>query len=372
MAAWEQFVEEQLHGGAAVTRDMGQALVSRFGDLDAEYRALSEGPALVDRSYVGLLEVTGTDRPVWLHNLTTNDIKTLSPGEGCYAFALNVRGRILFDLDIRVREGSIGIDLDRRVLSSARSHLQKYIITEDVTVADRSDDFVRLALAGSEAKKLLGELGAAHAAVMPWFGTAEMKWRDHAVSVIRNDFCGPFAVDLLVPAEVAVDFWRWVSDASRSLRAVPVGYDAAEVHRIEAGLPRPFREITDEYLPAETRQLDRAVSFTKGCYLGQEVVERMRSRGQVARQLVGLTLEGDAVPPSGAKLTSDQNQPVGPLTSACRSITRDGVIGLGYVRTTSAAPGTSLQVGWEDRSARAVVTDLPFTPGSDGAPVPER
>ncbi len=131
--------------------------------------------------------------------------------------------------------------------------------------------------------------------------------------------------------------------------------------RIEAGLPWPFREITDEYLPAETRQLDRAVSFTKGCYLGQEVVERMRSREVVARQLVGVELEGSLVPPVGAVLKADGDKPVGQITSACRSVARRGVIGLGYVKTAHAAVGTCLTVSWEDRSARATVAELPFT-----------
>ncbi len=372
MTDWYDFVKSGLQSGATVTLDLGRPLVGSYGDLHAEYHALADGVALVDRTYRGLLEVTGTDRAVWLHNLTTNDVKTLSPGEGCYTFALNVQGRILFDLNVCMREGSIWIDLDRRHLSLGRTHLEKYIIMEDVNIADRSDDFVRLALVGGGAGAFLADLGAAHAATMPRLGTTEMKWRDRLIPVIRDDFCGPFAVELLVPAEAAVEFWCSLTEASQSARAVPAGHDAVEVHRIEAGIPWPFHEITDEYLPAETGQFERAASFTKGCYLGQEVVERMRSRGKVARQLVGLALDTDAVPPAGAKLTTDQNEPVGRVTSACRSIARDGVIGLGYVKTASSGAGTSLRAEWEDHSARAVVTDLPFTPGSDGAPVPTR
>lgn len=362
MNTWRELVQATLDGGATAAADVARPCVGCFGDLDVEYRALSDGPALVDRSYRGLLEVKGADRVAWLHNLVTNEVKNLSPGEGQYVFALNLQGRILFDANICVWEDSIWIDLDRRMLHLARSHLEKYIVTEDVAVFDRSDDFVRLALVGNAAKAALAELGVRHAATMPWLGTTMMTWDDCSIPLIRHDFCGPVAVELLVPAAHAVAVWRRLSDPSRPGRAVPAGDDAVQIHRIEAGLPWPFREITDEYVPAETRQLDRAVSFTKGCYLGQEVVERMRSRGVVARQLVGVNLEGSLVPTAGAELKADDDEPVGQVTSACSSPAMGGMIGLGYMKTAHAAVGTSLTVSWEDRAARAVVAELPFAP----------
>ncbi len=361
MTTWQEFVQTALDGGATEAADVAKPCVGCYGDLDLEYRALTDGPALVDRSYRGLLEVKGADRAAWLHNLVTSDVKSLSPGEGRCAFALNLKGRILFEANICFREDSMWIDLDRRSLHPARSHLEKYIITEDVAVCDRSDDFVRLALVGSAAKALLAEMGVGHATTMPWLGTTMMTWDDCLIPLIRHDFCGPGAVELLVPAAHAVAVWRRLSDPSRPGRAVPAGDDAVQVHRIEAGLPWPFREITEEYLPAETRQLDRAVSFTKGCYLGQEVVERMRSRGVVARQLVGVELEGTRVPPTGAKLKTDDDEPVGQITSACSSVARGSVIGLGYVKTAHAAVGTCLTASWEDRSTPATVAELPFT-----------
>lgn len=362
MTTWQEFVQATLDGGATAAADVARPSVGCYGDLDVEYRALTDGPALVDRSYRGLLEVRGADRAAWLHNLITNDVKDLSPGEGQYAFALNLQGRILFDANICVREDSIWIDLDRRILHLARVHLEKYVVTEDVAVSDRSDDFVRFALVGNAAKAVLADMGVRHATTMPWLGTAMMTWDGCAIPLIRHDFCGPVAVELLVPAAHAVAVWRRLSDASRPGRAVPAGEDAVQIRRIEAGLPWPFREITDEYLPAETKQLERAVSFTKGCYLGQEVVERMRSRGVVARQLVGVELEGSLVPPMGAKFKADDDEPVGQVTSACNSVAVGGVIGLGYVKTAHAAVGTCLTVSWEDRSARATVAELPFTP----------
>ncbi|MHA1944226.1 MAG: CAF17-like 4Fe-4S cluster assembly/insertion protein YgfZ, partial [Candidatus Thorarchaeota archaeon] len=279
----------------------------------------------------------------------------LPVGDGQYAFALNVQGRVLFDLNILVRQESIWLDVDRRWVGFARGHFEKYIITEDVSILDRSGEFVRIGLAGEAAKGILSDLRVGNALTMPWLGTTVMRWGDGAVPLIRQDFCGTLALEMLVPVAEAVALWEALTDSSRPAHAVAVGQDAVQIRRIEAGLPWPFCEITGEYLPAETGQLDRAVSFTKGCYLGQEVVERMRSRDVVARQLVRVQFDGDDVPSTGTILQDDQDREVGRVTSACRSPAYESVIGLAYVKTASAAAGTTLRARWADYCAGAEV-----------------
>ena len=359
MTGWETFVQTQLDDGVAKTRAIGWSGVGTYGDLAREYQALEEGPALVDRSYRGLLEITGRDRIGWLHNLTTNDVKSLAPGQGRYAFALNRQGRILFDLNILARQEVVQIDIDRRWVSMAQAHFEKYVIMEDVHIVDRSAEFVRLGWGGAMAGAVLAQWSAPDVHKVPSLGTFQVVWNGLSMPAMRHDFCGTLAVEILVPAARAVEFWyRW-SDPGGSLRAVPVGDDAVQVRRIEAGIPWPFHEMTDEYLPAETGQLDRAVSFTKGCYLGQEIVGRMRSRGAIARRLVGLHVEGDSVPPPGASLTHD-GKPVGQLTSACRSLATGRVIGLGYVKTQFTDPGNSLTLAYKDTQLPALVAELPF------------
>lgn len=326
--------------------------------LENEYRALSAGPAIVDRSYRALLEVTGIDRATWLHNLTTNQVKNLGRGEGNYAFVLNIQGRILFDVNLLVRAESIWLDLDRHFLETAKKHFSKYAITEDVAVVDRSDKFVRFGLVGAGAVMLLAELGAADATSMPTLGLAQIEWRGAAIPLIRHDFCGPFGVEMFVPPDRADEFRTTITDRHR---AFPVGDDAVQVHRIEAGIPWPGHEITDEYLPAETRQLDRAVNYQKGCYLGQEVVERMRSRAVVARQLVGLRLEGPTIPPLRSEISNSDGKPVGQMTSTCFSPALNCPIALGYMKTASSTPGGTLRLAGDGDAAGVVVVDLPFT-----------
>ena len=356
--------------------------------LENEYRAIGAGAAIADRSYRALLEVTGADRATWLHNLTTNQVKNLGRGEGNYAFLLNIHGRILFDVNMLVRAESIWLDLDRRFMETAKKHFSKYTITEDVTVVDRSEEFVRYGLVGPGAVALLAELGAPNAAAMAQLNhvTIELPVADQsrerkladtnadqnrdcqgavhtaatinrsipvAVLVVRHDFCGPFGVELFVPADRAVELRSTLVDQHR---AIPVGDDAVQVHRIEAGVPWPGHEITDEYLPAETRQLARAVNYQKGCYLGQEVVERMRSRAVVARQLVGLRLDGPAIPALRSEISDPVGKPIGQVTSSCHSPALNCPIALAYVKTASSSTGSRLTVA----GAPATIVDLPF------------
>jgi folate-binding protein YgfZ len=328
--------------------------------LEHEYDVIGSGVALYDRSDRGLLEVTGLDRAAWLHNLTTNQVKPLRQGEGNYAFCLNVQGRILFDLNILVRADSIWVDLDRSFLASAKKHFDKYTITEDIKVANRSDQSVRFALVGEGAKALLAKLGASHATALPLLGTADMSVADIPLTAARTDFCGPFAVEFFVPASEAQVFRQRLM-AGGQIAAVCA--EAMEIHRIEAGIPWPGREITDEYLPAETGQLGRAVSFQKGCYLGQEVVERMRSRGVVARLLRGLLVEDDAVPPQGASVADAPGKAVGTVTSSCRSTALKRPIAMAYLKTAAAALSQQVRLSWEGGSATATVVELPFTHG---------
>ena len=361
MNVWTEFVNSQLEHGATVTSDYGIPVVGRYGTLESEYRLLGEGPALVDRSYRGLLEITGSDRASWLHNLTTNQVKALGSGEGNHAFALNAQGRIVFDLNVLIRDESIWVDVDRRFLDPANTHFDRYIITEDVAVSDRSDEFVRLGLVGQRSTELLTELGAPRADNLPVLGLAEVSWGEAPMLLFRNDFCGLFGVEMVVPTARAVELWNWLMAAARPASATPVGDDAVQIRRIESGLPWALREITDRYLPAETGQLERAVSSNKGCYLGQEVVERMRSRGALARRLVGLSIKGDSIPPVETPLVDEVGGAVGTLTSSCYSPARGGVIGLGYVKTAHGAPGSAIRASWEGQSVDAVVMELPPT-----------
>lgn len=231
-------------------------------------------------------------------------------------------------------------------------------MVEDVRLNQRSDEFTRWALVGRRAAELAAGLGAPQAAKMPVLGIAELAWPGGRVTFMRHDFCGPFAIELFVPANQAAAFRAEIT-SRRPMGAIAVSEEAVQAHRIEAGLPWPLAEITHEYLPAETSQLGRAVSFNKGCYLGQEIVERMRARGALARKLSGLKLE-EAVPPAGAQVLDNAGRTVGTVTSACQSIALGCPVAIGYLKTAAAIPGTGVQVAWDGGISAATVAELPF------------
>jgi len=354
---WNEFVQSRIASGEAV----GEGdRIRHYGDVAQEYRAIRDEVAIVARTGRVLLEVTGADRAPWLHNLTTNEVKKLTPGEGNYAFALNVQGRILFDLSMLVREAAIWVDLDCRFAEFARKHFDKYTITEDVQLTDRSDELARIGVTGPKTPELLKRIGLSQVPAMPDLGTTELDWTGRKVTAVRHDFCGPMGVELLAPGEVGTALWDCLLDAEGGCAARAAGEEAVDLHRIEAGIPAPPWEIHDEVLPAETRQLERAVSYQKGCYLGQEVVERMRSRGVVARGLCGIKVSGDVEPAPGAPVQDESGQPIGTLGSVCRSPAVGSVIALAYVKTGRDTPGTACKIVGKQGAIAATITKLPF------------
>lgn len=367
MDGWEEFKQTTLHPAAAEV-DQPTGRILRFGSVEDEYAILRDGAALVDRDYASVLEVTGADRAPWLHNLTTNQVKNLGLNEGVYAFATNVQGRIVFDLQVLNRDKRFWCIVNQSFAERALKHLERYIIMEDVAVTQRADDYIRLGLCGAHFADVLKPFGAGHAGTMASLSVFPCAIAGAEVLVVRHDFCGAPGADLFVPADQAVPVWQALSSTDGGGAATPIGDAVVEIARIEAGLPCPLHEITEEVLPAETGQFDRAVSFNKGCYLGQEVVERMRSRGVVARKLSGIRLDGDNVPPPGANVQDSNGAAIGVITSACRSLALGVPVGLAYLKTGYRDSGSEVRVSWieagTEQESRGVVAGLPLAGAS--------
>jgi len=208
MSLWTQHLTEVLSLRGELGEVTAGLTIRSYSGPENERDALNAAVGVVDRSYRGLLEITGGDRAAWLHNLTTNQVKTLSAGDGHYAFVLNLQGRILFDVNVLVDAESIWLDLDRQWLDRARSHFDKYTITEDVTVTDRSEESVRFGIAGPRVADLLAQFDAPHAPNWPSLGLKQFAWSGETIRAFRHDFCGAFAVECVVPAALAVAFWE--------------------------------------------------------------------------------------------------------------------------------------------------------------------
>lgn len=315
-------------------REVGGANVpDYFGNAADEYEAAAESAgansaAVFDRSDRALVRLGGGDRLTWLHNLVTNAVKTLDVHAGNYAFATDVKGRILFDLNILSLEDALWLDLPRAVRGEALAHLDRYLITEDVQLADVTDDWARLACAGPRASEVAGALGGANFPALPALGS---RWiAPEAALLFRHDLTGGPGFELIVRRDDAVSWWNRLVE----LGCRPAGLAALDVLRIEAGLPWCPAD-TDGVLPPETGQIERGISYRKGCYLGQEVIERMRSHGALARRLVRVRMEAwaDGEPKAPVELVQGEKK-VGRITSLRRHPVRSEYVGLAYLKAS--------------------------------------
>jgi tRNA-modifying protein YgfZ len=288
--------------------------------MDTGYQALREGAAWLDLSARGRLRVRGEDRARWLHAMVSNHVEQLQPGRGCYAFLLNAQGRILGDLSLLCFEGFFLLDTEPETRRSSLEHLDRHIIADDVTLEDVSGETTEVGVEGPESAGVLRALGAP----VPEAEYSHAPWGTRAVARLSTTGAPGFA--LIAPRDEHAGLVSQLESAG----APEAGPEAARTVRIELGRPRYGEDLTDKHLPQET-QLLHALHFNKGCYLGQEIVERIRSRGGVHRFLVRLAIETQEPPPPGAKITAG-GRDVGEITSAVYSPAAGRVVALGYVR----------------------------------------
>ena len=322
-----------------------------FGDARSEFAGLISGCGFYDLSSRIKIALTGGDRVRWLNGMVTNNIRDLAPGHGIYAFLLNPQGHILGDLYAYNRGDSIMIDSDQSQSEKLLATFDHYIIMDDVEVANLSDKLTAVGIAGPKAAEVLHATGFEISKLEP-LQFADVTWRNVAVTVIRGDNASVESYELwLSPAQV-----RLLEDALTKAGGTRVGATALELLRIAAGIPRYGQDIRERDLPQETEQ-QRAVHFSKGCYIGQEIVERIRSRGNVHRKFTGFEVHG-SLPALGTKLQTN-GRDVGEITSAA-SLPLGGaerLVALGYIRREIATPGKQFEVDGSQLSIAA----LPFS-----------
>jgi folate-binding protein YgfZ len=306
------------------------------GELARELEAVRENAGLFRLPGRGVLEVAGADRVRWLDGMISADVKALAPLYGAPGLLLTRQGRIVADLHVLARRDGFWLELEASALPGVSQRLAGYVIADDVTLHDRRGELARLAVEGPRASARLAAAGADPAGVAP-HGWRALVIAGAPVTVAAYGFTGLGGFQLFVPT----DSVEAVAGALLASDVVPASIDTLECLRIEAGVPWLGRELDESVLPAEAR-LEAAISNTKGCYTGQEVVTRMRSRGRVASLLIGLRLEGEMLPEPGAEIHGSAGR-IGQLTSRVLSPDQ-GALGLGFVRAEAAEPGRSVRV----------------------------
>jgi len=300
------------------------------------YRAVRETSGQIDLNSRGRIKVSGEDRARLLHAMTTNQVKELVSGTGCYAFFLNAQGRVLADANILCFDDYLLLDVEPESRTFLVSHLDKYIIADDVTIDDITESTVSLGIEGPGAE------AAVRSAGLPAPETPLTHQPADSLVVIRASSTGAPGFRIIGP----------VGSEEPATGLIHVSAADAKAVRLEHFFPRYRDDITNANLPQETGVTD-ALHFSKGCYLGQEIVERVRSRGHVNRILTGLRIEGDQPVERGDKI-SFEGAEVGEITSSAYSPALGETVAMGYLRVHAAQPGTQVSVSGRAAQCAAI------------------
>ena len=330
--------------------------------LDA-YWALREGAGLVDRSERGRIVVAGADRRKYLHAMLTNDIAALGPGTGCYAAYLTPQGRMIADMSVYELGDVCLLDLHPSVTDTVIGRLDQFIFGEDVKLGDVTEAFTGFAVHGPRSADVVGAaVGSSGLKGLGPFGNVRAAFSGDPVIVAATRTLGVTGFEVYCDRRLGASLHAALVGAG----AVDVGEDAVAAVRIEAGRPEFPIDMDQDTIPLEAGIEKEAISFTKGCYPGQEVVIRIlhRGRGRVAKKLAGLVVRGEAVPARGDRLAAGDAE-VGHITSAAYSPSLASPLALGYLAREFLEPGTALTVLHGDQKLEAVVGALPFVqPGA--------
>ncbi len=331
----------------------GATTAARFADPQQEFAALMNGCGIYDLGFRARISLTGGDRVRWLNGMVTNNIRDLAAGHGVYAFLLNPQGRILGDMFVYNQGEALIVETDRSQVEKIVATFDHYIIMDDVEVTDVSEQQTALGLAGTRARAILNLAGIEVPNLKPLQMITPRCNCDCGClecTVIRGEDGPQESYEIwLAPKDVFKTWLALIADG-----ATPVGSEALEMQRITAGIPLYSVDIRERDLPQETEQM-RALNFNKGCYVGQEIVERIRSRGNVHRKFTGFMVEGAAAIVPGDKIVSDEKD-VGEVTSVATLHSQGGqTIALGYIRREVGVPGREVTIGAD----KAKVIQLP-------------
>jgi folate-binding protein YgfZ len=341
--------------GATIGEYFGTQLPARFGEFAEEYAALRRAVALVDTNFRATFSFAGPDRHRYLNALLTSNVRDLKPGQGAVGLLLNPQGHILAEIGTFALQSRVLAISHAMVSERTYPTFEKFIIMDDVELEDVTPFTRTLDLVGPRAAKLLSELGVGKFTEMPLFSHEEVKLGQLPCRIVRQEIAGEPAATLIIPREYLASLWRELSARVRTVGGAPVGMDALNSVRLELGTPWFGIDYGDKQIPHEAGLEHTHINYQKGCYTGQEIVERVRSRGHVNRRLTELQFSAAVAAPSGTNLLHDGNE-AGSVTSTGYSPLLGRAIGLGYVRLEHSAIGTVLDAA----GARAEVIAPPL------------
>lgn len=357
--------------GASFGEYFGYALPRDYGDAPREYKFARESAGLIDTNYHAVISFTGQDRARYLNAMLTNNIRDLVAGHGNISLLLNPQGRILAEAETLALDDRLLVISYAMIRKRLVETFDKFIIMDDVTLEDLTDATGTLALEGPKTPAIVRELCGLDIDSLPELGHAEKPIGGISGNsgnskmncrIVRRSVGGVPCAEFITARENLLPLWNFLLDAARRHGGGPVGYEALNALRLEAGIPWYGVDFDENQIPHQAALEKTHINFSKGCYTGQEIVERVRSRGHIQRQRVMLRFAGGAIPNAGEPLfaanaegKAEVRAEVGFVTSAAKSPATGAIIGMGYVRSEQSEPGSNLT--W--KNGEAEVFDLP-------------
>jgi folate-binding protein YgfZ len=336
-------IEAHRAAGARLAEYTGCLLPEEFSEFDKEYRAAHETAALFDTNWHAIFTLAGRDRVKYLHAVSSNDIKSLAEGQGTLALLLNPQGRILAELAVYALPEKLLVLSHASLREQTLATLKKYVIGSQVQIEDLTEKLGSVALEGPRAPEVASEVFG------PLLGEiSEGSIREFVVNgvpcyVLRRPYFGKPGMEILAPREALPVLWDKLVAAVSAHGGEPIGTRALNSLRLELGNPWFPADFNDGMIPHEAAVEGTHISFNKGCYTGQEIVERVRSRGHVNRKRVALKFSAQEPPTAGTKLRTGDTE-VGFVTSAAYSPAVGSAIGMGYLRREHFVPGSLVEL----------------------------
>ena len=346
--------------GATFEEVTGWEMPAHYGDWRTEYQAVRQAVGVADLSHRGKVRVTGDDRVKWLQSVVSNDLLPLQPGQGRYSSFLTHKGKMLTYFRCYVQTDAVMLEDVGEIGDATHAALKKFLLYgTKAKMENCAESWGLLLVSGPKAGQTVkSAFGVDCSDLQPVnFVTAQIGGQQ--ALVIGTEETGEVDLEILLPADAVATAWTSLMETGAPNGIKPVGSQAREALRLEAGIPKAGTELNEEIVPPEANLEGKAFSLTKGCYPGQEVVARMDTYGNVRRKLVGLLLRDATIPPKGAKLFSGDRE-VGWVSSATPSPHQNGIIAFGFPLRDFSKAGTMLSIEVEGKRHDATVVDLPF------------
>jgi folate-binding protein YgfZ len=339
-------IGEHRAAGAHLAEFEGCVLPENFSNFDEEYRFAGEAVALFDTNWHVVLTLMGRDRVSYLHAITSNDIKSLVEGRGTLALLLNPQGHILAELEAYALPEKLLVLSHASLRERTIATLKKYVLASQVRIHDLTDEVGSLAIEGPRTVEVVKKACGASLDDLPEQAIRDVTVEGMAFHLLRRSHFGQTGAELIARREVLPALWRKLLADVRANGGAPIGMATLNALRLEARVPSFPADFNDAMIPHEAALEDTHISFNKGCYTGQEIVERVRSRGHVNRKRIMLKFSSAVPPQAGTKLRAAGTE-VGFVTSAAFSPAAGVAIGMGYVRREHFEPGSVVEIGGE-------------------------